>query len=210
MTNVMGLDPSLTSTGVIILDQEGKLLHRVSIGSSTCLSLVAVRMRRYATLISRVMAVVQKFRPTIVCVEGYALSSNTGKVHERIEYGGLLRWQLVAADVRVVEIAPSSLKKFATGKGRFPKGAGKDPMKVAIEQQYGVSLGTDDEYDAYGLSRIALQIAGFESSANQVQKEVVHVALHGAPVKTKRKAKKHVSPTLPGMPPVRTQRKGKA
>ena len=58
-----------------------------------------------------------------------------------------------------------------------------------MTSRYGVQLGTDDEYDAYALARMALQIAEYDQPQNQYQRQALEVALNGRPKKpSKRKA----------------------
>jgi hypothetical protein len=46
-------------------------------------------------------------------------------------------------------------------------------MIVHITQKYGEGFNNDNEYDAYALARIAMQIAGFEPPANEAQKQCI-------------------------------------
>ncbi len=185
MRTVIGLDPSLSGTGLVVLSDTGVLIEKATIGSEACGRTVAERMRRFAKLLRPVMSAVNLHRPAAVCIEGYSLGSNMPGMVDRVEYGGLLRWSLVAAHVKVYEVPPNSLKKWATGKGA----GDKTPVIAHITQRYGVMLDNDNVYDAYALARIAMQIMQMEPPANQSQSEVVHVTVNGSEKKPRKSRK---------------------
>ena len=175
MNYVMGLDPSLTSTGLIVLDESGALQSRDRITSQPSGPMVASRLRRYQQICAAVLKSASVYQPLVICVEGYSLGSNMPGMVDRVEFGGLLRYSLVAAGHRLIEVPPTTLKKWATGKGAFP-GGGKTPLIVAMTSRYGVQLGTDDEYDAYALARMAHQIAELSESETAYQREAIETA----------------------------------
>jgi crossover junction endodeoxyribonuclease RuvC len=184
MKHVMGLDPSLTATGLIVLDELGAIAHRQLISSEPSGPLVSNRLLRYSGLINHVLAEVRRWSPEVICIEGYSLGSNMPGMVDRVEFGGVLRWSLVAARNRLIEVAPSTLKKWATGKGAF-SGGGKTPLIVAMTSRYGVELGTDDEYDAYALARMAHQIAELSQPKTEFQRIAIELVVNPPPKKKK-------------------------
>ena len=183
---VMGIDPSLTSTGVIVLDSRGEIVAKERITSKPSGPLVSSRMRRCQDIFNAVINVANIWQPSVITIEGYSLGSNMPGMVDRVELGGLLRYMLIAHGHRLVEVAPTTLKKWATGKGAWP-GGGKTPLIVAMTSRYRVELGTDDEYDAYALARMALQIAEHDEPQNQHQREAIEVAING---RTKKPSKR--------------------
>jgi len=184
--HVIGIDPSLSATGVIVLDDAATLIAHKVVTSKPSGPLVGARMERIQAMCRTIKEMVEEYRPDVICLEGYSLGTNMPGVSSRVEFGGLLRYVLWSGGWRLVEVAPTTLKKFVTGKGAW-KGGGKTPMIVALTSRYGVQFGTDDEYDAYGLARMALQVAGHETATNQFQSEAVKVAVDGPPAKKTRK-----------------------
>lgn len=180
---VVGLDPSLSGTGVSVLDETGTLVEMSVISSPAQGTKVADRISRFSKLIVPVMEIIDRRRPVVVCIEGYSMGSNMPGTLDRVEYGGLLRWSLITAGFPVHEVGPLTLKKFATGKGAGDKTA----VIAHLTQRYGVICRSDNEYDAYALSRIAMQIAGFEPGATVAQVEAVKTVLHGS-AKAQKKA----------------------
>jgi Holliday junction resolvasome RuvABC endonuclease subunit len=118
-------------------------------------------------------AICDEHKPAVICIEHYTLGSNSPGTADRIEYGGLLRYVLVSSGWGLFEVNQSTLKKWATGKGKFPPNSGKTPMIVSLTTRYKVELATDDEYDAYALARVAMQLAKFEQPTNQAQRECI-------------------------------------
>jgi crossover junction endodeoxyribonuclease RuvC len=58
----------------------------------------------------------------LVAIEGYSYGSRYGG--ERLgELGGVIRVGLYSAGIDYIEVAPHSIKKYATGKGNAPKDA---------------------------------------------------------------------------------------
>lgn len=188
MKHVIGIDPSLVATGIQVLDSEGRIISSRVVSSKPSGGMVANRMKRLHAMVTEIKEIVYDADPCVICLEHYTIGSNTPGTADRIEFGGLLRYVLWMSGFRVVEVNQSTLKKWATGKGKFPPGAGKTPMIVSMTSRYGVQFSTDDEYDAYALARMALQIADYEQPANQQQREAVSLVTTEK-VKKTRKAK---------------------
>jgi Holliday junction resolvasome RuvABC endonuclease subunit len=103
--------------------------------------------------------------PAIVCIEGYS-SGVKGNAYLLYELGFQMRLQLVAKKYQVVEVPPSSLKKFITGSGV----ADKMLMALTIQKKYDVQFATSDEFDAFGLAQIASCLAGHTQPTNEKQR----------------------------------------
>jgi hypothetical protein len=87
-----------------------------------------------------------------VCLEGYAYGAAFRR-EEMGELGAVLRLALInffpKEDTYVV--APTTVKKFATGSGR----SSKDKMMLEVYKRFGYDAPTHDAADAYTLARIA-------------------------------------------------------
>lgn len=182
MNYVMGIDPSLTSTAVVILDEPGEIVRCDRIVSKPCGPLVSDRIHRYEGIVQAVFS--SEYNPAIVCIEGYSMGSHTRGVIDRVELGALLRQRLVLGGYLAYEVPPTTLKKWATGKGS----GDKTPLIVAMTYRYGVRLECDDEYDAYALARMAHQIAAYSVSDNSKQKDAIDV-VRNPHVKASRRSK---------------------
>lgn len=87
--------------------------------------------------------------PTLVAIEGYAFGSFSGR--ERLgEWGGVLRLMLFRIGLPFVEIPPSTLKKYVTGKGNSKK----NQMLLSVFKKWGITCEDDNQSDAYGLAQL--------------------------------------------------------
>ena len=88
---------------------------------------------------------------TAIALEGYSLHG-PGNPAIAPELGGIVRLGLVD-HARIHEVAPSGLKKFATGKGN----ARKDAIMLAVYRRWRYDCdGDDNRADAYVLARMVL------------------------------------------------------
>lgn len=180
----VGIDPSLTSAGVIVLDHAGVLLSHGTVKSSDEGKDVVSRMVRVDKMVDAIMEEILDAQPECVCLEGYSFMSKTPS-SDRVEFGGVLRWHLWKAGIRFYEVTPTSLKKWATGTGS----GDKTKTISALARRYGLDFATNDEFDAYALARIGMQICGMEPPENLKQAEVIGT-ITGAAVTGKKRAPK--------------------
>jgi crossover junction endodeoxyribonuclease RuvC len=152
---VIGVDPSLTSTG--IADHTGKV-RLVRCSTLPKGSKPGVRMGRIERIVNEVQAAVEAARSVeLVVIEGYAYNVGAGAVAQA-ELGGILRWHLWCQGVAVVELGPGTLKKFATGDGSAKKTA----MVIAARERLGHETVSDDEADAIWLRVAGLALLGHD------------------------------------------------
>lgn len=185
---VVAIDPSLSNTAVVIGCNSEPA--RQCFGSKSAGLLVSQRIPRFRAQVDeirRFMCQVTSAESVAVYIEGYNTGSHPSGQTSLCEYGGMLREMLLDFTNKVIEVPPSTLKKFATGKGNVPK----DMVAAHLTNRYGVLLASNDEYDAYGLYRLGLIAEGHEQPQNQSQSECVNSAL-GLNKKPKKRSKKPV------------------
>ncbi len=186
---IIGIDPSLTNTAVVIGSEVDKYeLH--TFGSSNIGDHVAARMARYDDLVARIMKWIESVTLIVdaVYIEGYSLASKGPGNVQITEYGSLLRWHLVDMTKRIYEVAPATLKKFATGSGATS--VKKDMVAAHLTKRYGVLLCDNDSYDGFGLYQLGLVAEGVAKAQTATQQEAADTARgRGATKKKKRKAK---------------------
>ena len=185
MQFVVGIDPSMTSTGLTALDEFGELVDHRTVESSNIGNTVKQRMMRIETVTRTVLSFCRTHAPRVICIEGYSYGSDHNAAR-MVEFGCLIRYA-VSREFNLFEVAPTALKKFITGKGGW-KGGGKVPLIVEIVAKYGVQFKSDDEFDAYSLARVALQLAELEKPSNQHQREVIKQILEGPQPKSRKTA----------------------
>ncbi len=141
--NVLGLDLSLTSTGVAHCD-----------GSSSTWNVKLLGVNRLISLRDRLVGLLDD-PVDLVVLEGYAF----GRPHHAChlgELGGVIRVTLHEAGVPWAVIPPASLKLYATGRGN----ASKEEMLVAAVRRLGYQGSSNDEADALWLRAMALDQHG--------------------------------------------------
>lgn len=143
MPYVIGLDLSLTSTGVAYGDR------------TTTVLTAAKGPERLDHMLNVVMDIVAAAADPFVVVEGYSFSSRNTHAHALGELGGVIRHGLWKADVPYVDVPPTCRAKFATGKGN----AGKAEVVSAVSARTGIiwsGKGAEDQCDAWVLQEMGL------------------------------------------------------
>lgn len=139
----MGLDLSLTSTGV-------------SIGGATAsIQSKQKGVDRLMEVRDSVLAAARDAGVEVVAVEGYSYASRNSQAHSLGELGGVIRVALREEGIPYIVIPPTSRAKFATGKGN----AGKSEVVSAVSAMTGIvwSGGDgEDRCDAWVLEQMLL------------------------------------------------------
>jgi len=153
-----GIDPSLTSTAVVVLDAEGYIAMRRAYSSKPNGAHPYERLDRYVGLCSAIVESLFEFAPLTIALEGYSFHSRNGRAHQAGEFGGLLRYYLRynLEGCPLYEVPPAVLKRFATGRGN----AGKAQVVAAVVKRWGIEVRSDDEADALALAHIARCLRG--------------------------------------------------
>lgn len=167
---VIGIDPSLTGTGVCIVDYPSGTIRyvttitppeiRLALGPKQTLKgvarLVYIRRRVY-TIINRMYEKLGGVENCMmdIFIEGYAFGAKGRAVFSVAELGGVLRTMLAERFTSYFDVAPTSLKKFVTGKGNVKKAV----MLEKVFRKYGVGseiLKDDNQVDAYSLAQFGV------------------------------------------------------
>lgn len=170
MARIVGIDASLTGTGVVGLGYGPKPVSRhIASGQMGVLRLIEIRD-----------AVKRLIRDAdLVVLEGYSFGSKGRAIFQTGELGGVLRVLIHEAGKRLIEVAPTQVKKFACGSG----GAKKENMILAVYKRWQVEFRFNDEADALTLAKIGQAIldteAGLETKLTLAQQEVVRAVMFG-------------------------------
>ena len=143
-TCIIGIDPSLSVTGVAVL-RDAHILN------SNFASKKLRGVERLAWFRTQLEGLFKTYRPAMVVIEGYSY----GAVNAREvlgELGGVVRLACYDAGVPFRVVPPQSLKLFASGKGNCPK----DNVSKELYKRYGVDLSENNEVDAAGLAIMGL------------------------------------------------------
>lgn len=176
----LGIDPS-TKTGVAVII-DGELIEAVEIKAKAGI----VGMERVIYISKTVLRYVTKYKPDAICIEGYGYS-NAHTLVTLVEIGTAIRLLLYKYQQKYIDVPPTSLKKFTTGKGN----AKKDVMILEVYKRWGFEITNDNIADAAALAQFA------RAYHDDIKMPLVNLSAVEnmkanllAKTKTKRKAKK--------------------
>ena len=164
MYDLLGLDVSVTSTGVVLLQQDGMLLHSTRIRPGKRRG-----GERLAFIQDELHGILEGRNVALAAVEGYSYGSKQ-KREALGEAGGVVRALLYRSGVTYFEVAPTTLKLYVSGNGR----ASKDGMRHEVSRRWGFATRYHDIADAYGLAQLA------RSCHQGAEKVVKHTFFTGA------------------------------
>lgn len=147
---IMGLDPS-SNTGYAILDEDGNLVKAGTVHFKP----QPDRFERYEKYEHKIYRLICDYEVDLVIVEGFSFA---GKFNNSFQYelGTVYRMMMYKHDIMFVEVPPTSLKKFVTGKGNSKK----DLIMLAVYKNWDFDPADDNEADAYGLAQFGRGIIG--------------------------------------------------
>lgn len=153
---VIGIDPSLTSTGVVVIE-DGVVIEQRAILSRPSKEKTptdeAVRLMKIRDAIRDLVMMDKK--PDIVLVEGLAFTArNTSALVQLAGLNYYIREILIQAKIPFVIVSPTSLKKFATGKGNVDKNV----IMMEVYKRWEFSPENSDVSDAFVLAQIGLAL----------------------------------------------------
>jgi len=141
MVTVVGLDLSLTSTGIC------------ANGEAETISTVLKGIPRLSWISKVICDRLEEVTDPLVCIEGYSFGSRNSQAHSIGELGGVVRLSLWERNIPWVDIPPTCRAKFATGKGN----AAKNEVVSSISARTGIvwsGKGADDMCDAWILEEM--------------------------------------------------------
>lgn len=163
---IIGLDLSLTGTGVAVLAPDGKL------------DLVTLRTPAQPSVEARLVevaaAALSYTQPEdTVIVEGPAMLAKGAAVVQIFGLNMLVRCSLHRRGNPFYVIAPPTLKLFATGAGN----AKKDMMLREVWRRWNVEAADDNQADAAALAFLGACITGQMQPVNDAQRRAVMTVL---------------------------------
>lgn len=176
MTRIVGLDLSLTGTGIATLDnavhiapENGDHSRHITVDKITSrppstrkgdpppsLPQRSARLRSLAGTITQ-----RCVGADLVLVEGPSYGSNTAGTWDRAGLWWLIVGRLTGAGLNVVEVPPSNVKLYAVGKGAGA-GTDKDAILAAVIRRYFgvVEVAGNNEADALVLLAMGARFVG--------------------------------------------------
>ena len=166
--NIIGLDLSLCNSGWVVLTDKGKIIDSGVIKS---------KKKGVERLIEIEEAIWKNAlygrSIQVAVIEGYAYGVRSGRSFSIGELGGNIKTLIFMEQMNYYVVAPTSLKKFITGKGRCDK----NELMKEVYKKWGVDIKTEHENDAYGLARIGKEIINPSKRVLKYEQEVIKKVL---------------------------------
>ncbi len=174
---VLGIDQSLAHTGLFAISGDAIFYHQVD-------SAPRRGAERLLFIRNAVQAVIDKIKPELIAIEGYAYGS-PGKVFELGELGGVLKLLCEENRIKVITPAPVQVKKFITGHSV----AEKIDVVKAVNTRFNLSW-TEKENNMADAAALALIATAYlDPTSLTTRHEVEVIAKLRGTIKIKQKKK---------------------
>lgn len=150
---VAGIDPSFTSTGVVIACPKGVVDYCNPVTTGRREDTWVERIERAKGIAEEVHAFLDTHHPGLVVIEAPALGAISSS---HLDRAGLFSMIVAGCQVPVACVPPASLKLWATGSGQ----ASKKAMGAAMRRMWGVEGFNSDLNDALALASMGLWKSG--------------------------------------------------
>lgn len=166
--SVVSLDASLTGFAICILFGDTHYIYETT--SKPTKSLLG-RIDRLRKLVDWAKGYVKQYAPELLLIEGYSFNSRGNSSVSLGELGGILRHELIGYADTMVEVPPTVIKKFSSGKGN----ANKIQVATALTARYGVEFGSDNQSDVFGLAKLGQVVLGYADAETAYQRSSAEV-----------------------------------
>ena len=153
----IGLDPSLTGTGIVCLNKDGKIEKQELIKTKSSLE-IEKRLKIINNCIIKLIDNDSIHKSINYCVgiiymEGLSFMAKGNAITQLAGLHYFLRINLSErVNLKYKVIPPTTLKKFITGKGNCKK----ELMLLEVYKRWGIEFKDNNLADAYSLARMAL------------------------------------------------------
>lgn len=167
---IVGLDLSLVTTGIAVLD-EGKIVKSELIKSSKEGELPIDEVKRLIKIKEGINIAMGE--ADMVVIEGLAfMAKNSTSLVQLAGLNYMVRQDLYRLGIPFVIVAPTTLKKFSTNKGN----AHKELMLMETYKRYGIEFYDNNMCDAFCLAKVGECLVSKKSlKLNKEQKEVLNI-----------------------------------
>ena len=189
----VGIDPSLTGAAVVAL-RDGHEEFAVCLPNKPTESILDRVYYIHHAITTLIENITNKERtqwqtPGLIAIEGFSYASKGAKLFEIAYLGWRIREELQHIKeqdgIPWIEVAPTQLKKFATGDSQAPK----EVILQQVYKRWGYETPNDNIADAYVLARIAEAYLDDSRKLPEFQREVISALKADKPTKKKKKVK---------------------
>ena len=148
---VIGIDQSLTGTGIVVLDSKKSMIFK---------KLIVTKPKDFDQEIERLIHIREEikkinksFNIKLSVLEGFGFGARGDAIFQLAGLGYLIREYFYTENIPLKIVPPTTLKKFITGRGN----CGKDLILLNVYKKWGVEFTDDNLADAYGLAMYGLE-----------------------------------------------------
>ncbi len=167
----LGLDLSLTGSGVSVINVNGEILW------SKKLSCKVTGVERLRLLEMDLMSMLDMYSSQIqlAAIESpaYGVKDGGGRLFELGEWAGITKLNLHKLGIKFIMVAPTQLKKYILGKSDSKSSSTKDLIMLDIYKKWGIEIRDNNIADSYVLARIARDYSHDPDGLESSQKEVL-------------------------------------
>jgi len=146
---VLGIDPSLTESGIIGL-RNGSIELSHLIKTKRTGDTPMLELDRLETIVNEIIFIADKYKPDAIVIEGMAfMARNTTALLQLSGLNYMMRHYLFPK-YKTFIVPPTTLKKFITGKGNSPK----EMMLLEVYKRYKKSFDNNNTCDAFCLAKL--------------------------------------------------------
>ncbi len=143
----LGADLSLLSSGLVLLDDNYKILDQLLLIPPKGI----VGVERLFLLESQLIEFLDIHEISFCCIESPAFDSKQGRLFDLGEWAGVFKLQLFKRGLQFIFAVPNQLKKYISGTAKSKK----DTIMLDVYKKYGEEIRKNDLADGYVLARIA-------------------------------------------------------
>ncbi len=144
--NYVGIDPSLSSTGIVCIDSQ----HLVKFQRLISTKSVDSEEYRFFQIVEEISKLLQELQDNVkIAIEGLSFHSTGRGILELAGLHYIIRDFLYRNKFEYQVVPPTVLKKFVTGKGN----SAKNVMLLMVFKKWNVEFTDDNICDAYVLAR---------------------------------------------------------
>ncbi len=167
----IGIDLALVNSGIVVLENSS-IAKKVSIKSKPSGDRPTDELKRIRKIVQEIEDIVSDYNPSIAVIENLAFAiRSTTSLTQLAGLSFLTRAMLSDYRIPFILVAPTTLKRFATGKGNSEK----DHIVLAAYKEYGIDDINNDIADALFLSKIGSMILGYDKPKAIYQTETIEL-----------------------------------
>lgn len=157
MKFVMGLDLSLTGSGVCVMDEHEDCPVVETIGFGLKRASTKEELERLVKISDSIISYAKQYNPAAVVIENYAFKA-VGRGYQLGELGGVVKSRLLnECEIVPYVVFPTQARSLAFGKGKG-KISKEEMIQIVTDMQLPIKFTTDDEMDAWVYASLAWKI----------------------------------------------------